>query len=167
MDKGKCITVFTKGFLPAYQISLRHAVVLLVTGRAENLLDMSESINRIKTIGGYFEVTNCIRMLRGELGGNYSIPSPSCTNLLKRDGNACVYCGCKNKKSLTIDHVIPQSRGGKDTWENLVIACSPCNSKKGNSLLEECGMSFHRPIKLGPPRHKFLEFYSNYRYDNA
>ena len=58
--------------------------------------------------------------------------------IYKRDGNKCQYCG--STKELSIDHVYPKSKGGRDTWENLVTACTKCNIKKGDKLLEECGM---------------------------
>ncbi len=57
---------------------------------------------------------------------------------MRRDGHACVYCG--SKKNLTIDHIIPKSKGGDNTWKNLVTCCSPCNLKKGDKSLEEIGM---------------------------
>lgn len=55
-------------------------------------------------------------------------------NVFKRDNFTCVYCG--SKENLTIDHVKPQSKGGKDTWDNLVTACKPCNAKKGDKIIE-------------------------------
>lgn len=58
-------------------------------------------------------------------------------NIFKRDGYICVYCGANNRRHLTIDHIIPQSRGGKNTWENLVTSCKSCNNKKGDMLVEE------------------------------
>jgi len=58
--------------------------------------------------------------------------------IYKRDKNKCQYCG--STKSLTIDHIIPKSKGGEETWENLVVACSPCNVKKGDKLLEQTNM---------------------------
>ncbi len=58
--------------------------------------------------------------------------------IYKRDGHQCVYCG--SKKNLTLDHVIPRSRGGEDSWVNLVTACFPCNRVKGNRTPEEAGM---------------------------
>ncbi len=54
-------------------------------------------------------------------------------NVFLRDNYQCQYCGVNvNKRSATLDHVIPQSRGGLSTWENSVCACGPCNSAKGN-----------------------------------
>jgi 5-methylcytosine-specific restriction endonuclease McrA len=54
--------------------------------------------------------------------------SPSRSMIYKRDNNTCQYCGARSK--LTIDHIVPRSRGGDDSWENLVVACSSCNTKK-------------------------------------
>ena len=51
-------------------------------------------------------------------------------NIMIRDRFCCQYCGCK--RNLTIDHVHPQSKGGRNTWENLVTACMACNQKKGS-----------------------------------
>jgi len=66
-------------------------------------------------------------------------------NVFQRDQNCCKYCGQKNKK-LSIDHVIPRSRGGTDNWENVITACLQCNVRKGNRTPEEANM----PL-LGPP----------------
>ena len=59
-------------------------------------------------------------------------------NLFLRDDFSCQYCG--SREELTFDHVIPRSRGGRTTWENVVAACSTCNLKKGNRLPEEAHM---------------------------
>ena len=65
--------------------------------------------------------------------------------IYKRDNHTCQYCGARSR--LTIDHVIPRSKGGEDSWENLVVACSSCNTKKGNILLEHTGMKLARKPK--------------------
>ena len=67
---------------------------------------------------------------------------PTRNLIYKRDKNKCQYCGAT--KHLTIDHVIPKSKGGEDTWENLVVACSSCNVKKGDKLLEQTNMKLQR-----------------------
>lgn len=62
-------------------------------------------------------------------------------NVFLRDHWRCQYCGNKFKTpQLTFDHVIPRSRGGKTTWDNIVTACRPCNTRKGRLLPHECGM---------------------------
>jgi 5-methylcytosine-specific restriction endonuclease McrA len=59
-------------------------------------------------------------------------------NILLRDRNSCQYCGDALPSSeLTLDHVVPRSRGGNSTWENLVACCHSCNRKKGNRILSE------------------------------
>ncbi|MEW6508356.1 MAG: HNH endonuclease [Bacteroidota bacterium] len=59
--------------------------------------------------------------------------------MLKREGHKCAYCG-RGDLPLTIDHVIPKSKGGDDSWENLVAACLPCNNRKGDRKPEEANM---------------------------
>lgn len=70
---------------------------------------------------------------------------PSRAMIYKRDENKCQYCG--STRHLTIDHIIPKSRGGKDTWENMVVSCSTCNTRKGDQFLEQTGMKLaKKPI---------------------
>ncbi|MDZ7316199.1 MAG: HNH endonuclease [candidate division KSB1 bacterium] len=78
-------------------------------------------------------------------------------NIMRRDGFVCQYCGTK-KGPLTIDHVIPKTRGGDDSWENLVCACVSCNNKKGNRTPEEAGMTLLR----GPKRPNYLFFMQHF-----
>ena len=68
-------------------------------------------------------------------------------NLFLRDEFKCQYCGSKG--DLTFDHVVPRSKGGITSWENVVAACSPCNLKKGNKTLRQVGMRLMR--KPVPP----------------
>jgi 5-methylcytosine-specific restriction endonuclease McrA len=63
-------------------------------------------------------------------------------NVLRRDQHRCQYCGVRDR--LTIDHVMPRSRGGREAWENLVAACVPCNNRKGNRTPDEAGMKLYR-----------------------
>ena len=64
-------------------------------------------------------------------------------NLFLRDEFCCQYCGSRG--DLTFDHVVPRSRGGLTSWENVVAACSPCNLRKANKSLARSGMSLQRP----------------------
>jgi len=69
-------------------------------------------------------------------------------NIYRRDNNTCQYCGRKlPTDQLNIDHVIPLSRGGKNTWENVVCSCIACNMRKGNRTLKEAGMRLIRKPK--------------------
>jgi 5-methylcytosine-specific restriction endonuclease McrA len=76
-------------------------------------------------------------------------------NILARDGNRCQYCGRKFPVSkLSLDHVVPRSRGGRTTWTNVVTACAECNSRKGGRLPDEVGMKLIRPPRA--PRRPIL-----------
>lgn len=78
-------------------------------------------------------------------------------NIYQRDNYTCQYCGKKCRpEDLNIDHVIPLSRGGKNTWTNVVCSCSVCNHRKGNKTLEEAGMKLIRK----PQKPKWSEFIS-------
>jgi hypothetical protein len=68
---------------------------------------------------------------------------PTRANILLRDEETCQYCG-KHSRDLTLDHVIPRSRGGQSTWENLVASCRACNGRKGSRLLKEVNMRLIR-----------------------
>lgn len=83
-------------------------------------------------------------------------PIPYCRkNILLRDNYACQYCGeRKRPEELTLDHVVPISKGGVDSWHNVVTACKKCNHRKGNHLLEETNMHL-----LSKPRKPTLPTY--------
>lgn len=90
---------------------------------------------------------------------NFHKTKVSRENVFKRDNYTCVYCGSENRKTLTIDHVIPQCRGGKDTWENLVTACFKCNQEKNDLSLEEYGKAIPVPRR---PHYLLLMKHTNY-----
>lgn len=70
-------------------------------------------------------------------------------NVFKRDAHKCQYCGTKN--DLTLDHLIPKSKGGKTTWKNIVTACKKCNAKKGDGNPKEAGLTLKRePYRPSP-----------------
>lgn len=71
-------------------------------------------------------------------------------NILRRDNYKCAYCG-RSDLMLTVDHVVPKARGGSDSWENLVTACTRCNNIKGDRTPEEANMKLL--IKPFKPSH--------------
>jgi 5-methylcytosine-specific restriction endonuclease McrA len=85
-------------------------------------------------------------------------------NIIRRDNFQCQYCGRKHVE-LTIDHIIPKSRGGSDSWDNLVAACKSCNNRKGSRTPEEAGMKLiNYPSR---PHHiLFIKQYSGTLDDN-
>ncbi|HEY8426802.1 MAG TPA: HNH endonuclease [Sandaracinaceae bacterium] len=85
-----------------------------------------------------------------------------------RDDYTCQYCGARpGVKELNLDHVVPRSRGGRSTWENLVTSCRSCNLRKGWATPEECGMRLRKPpvrpswsmaLQLAAQRRRFAEW---------
>lgn len=93
---------------------------------------------------------------RGQARAHALDPTPSLTNsaLFARDAHLCLYCGRTFPRSqLTRDHVLPLSKGGRDLWENVVAACFPCNSRKGNRTPQQAGM----PLLAVPYRPSWIE----------
>jgi len=77
-------------------------------------------------------------------------------NIYIRDRATCQYCGnMPGWSRLTIDHIVPRSRGGGNSWENCVVACKPCNNRKGNRTPKEAGLMLNRPARR-PPWRSFL-----------
>ena len=88
-------------------------------------------------------------------------------NLFLRDEFCCQYCGSKG--DLTFDHVVPRSRGGTTSWENVVAACAPCNLRKGNRSLKQSGLSLRRrPMQptVEDMRNAGRRFPPNYLHDS-
>jgi 5-methylcytosine-specific restriction endonuclease McrA len=71
-----------------------------------------------------------------------------------RDDWTCQYCG--SRSNLTVDHVIPRSKGGPSSWENIVASCAPCNRRKGNALLRQAGMRLLKQPRTPSP-HVFIQ----------
>ena len=132
-------------FSPVEVIDWKRAIILLLTGRAE-AIDNYDDIN-IRSPRLCFQLPKTLRLFN--IHRSSRSVKLSRFNIIFRDDFECQYCGKSGTvKDLTIDHVIPVSRGGKNTWENVVAACGPCNSKKGNKLLREMGVKLKRdPFK--------------------
>jgi 5-methylcytosine-specific restriction endonuclease McrA len=71
-----------------------------------------------------------------------------------RDSWTCQYCG--SRSNLTVDHVVPRSKGGHSSWENIVASCAPCNRRKGDSLPRQVGMALRRKPRRPSP-HIFIQ----------
>ena len=148
------VVVFSPNYLPLNRISLKRAVILLVLQKAEpiNFLD-NAALKEFRSQKTVIQVPPIIRLYHSA-ERPWKIPPVSRKEILRRDENQCQYCG--NRKQLTIDHVIPRSRGGKHTWNNVVIACATCNGRKGNKTPTEAKMAlFKDPVA---PKHPTIAF---------
>lgn len=124
--------------------NVRKAIVLLYLGKAE-LIAASEG-KFLHSVRNRMPFPSIVR-----LSVFVRIPFKkivlSRKNILRRDGHRCQYCG-RTDVTLTVDHVVPKARGGMDSWENLVCACTHCNNKKGYRTLNEADMPLLRkPVK--------------------
>jgi len=130
------VLVLNASYEPLNVCSLRRAHVLVWKGKAEIL----ESNDRpLRSACTQFRRPHVIRLMtyvRVPRGVTRRI---SRRVLFARDGWQCVYCGSAGNR-LTLDHVVPRSRGGTSVWENVVTSCAPCNHRKGDRLLEETSM---------------------------
>lgn len=119
------------------------AVKLLFAEKAEKPFNHTDHY-KIKTTSGYFELPSVIILREYVRVPYFRSKSPSKRNVYRRDGHKCQYCGCHlNSKNASIDHVMPRSRGGGHSWDNIVSACKPCNRKKSNRTPEEARMPLH------------------------
>ena len=131
------VLVLNSSYEPINITNWKRAVVLLLKEKAQVLS------NRV------IRLLNYVKLPLSRIVSH----KPSRSMIYKRDNNTCQYCG--SRKNLTIDHIIPKSKGGGDNWFNLTLACSRCNTKKGNKLLEHSGLKLIRHPRA--PRNK-IEF---------
>lgn len=142
------VLVLNCSYEPLTICNVQKAVLLLFGGKAVPVAHHPERV--ISTVSHSFPMPSIVRL-------TFFVRIPyrqiilTRKNILLRDNYQCQYCG-KTDLPLTIDHIIPRSRGGEHTWENLITACSRCNSKKGDKTPREAGMlplkQAFRPNKL-------------------
>ncbi len=122
--------------------SVERAFILVYLNKSEMV--RSANGHKIRSVTHSFPMPSVIRLNR-YVNAPYKGVSLTRQNIFKRDNFECQYCG--TKRELTLDHVIPSSRGGPHSWLNLVTACKRCNAKKGDYTPEEAGMAMlHHPF---------------------
>ena len=135
------VLVLNATYEPINVCAARRALVLVLKGVASA---EEESRLMFHSPSRSFRVPSVIRLLEYR-----RIPfqgrALSRKNILMRDRNTCQFCARTLPASeLTLDHIVPRSRGGESTWDNLVACCHPCNNRKGDRSLEEAGMKLLR-----------------------
>lgn len=145
---------------PLAVISVPRAINLLL---GEKAVVVEQSGQFLKTVREKFAVPSVIA-LRTYINVPRRRAHWSRKGVLIRDNYTCIYCGAKpgslvkgkviSRADLTIDHIVPRSRGGRDTWSNTACACSSCNHRKGNRLPNEAGMRLAWEPKI--PRTSYL-----------
>ncbi|MFK3985275.1 HNH endonuclease [Micromonospora sp. NPDC050397] len=124
---------------PLHKVSVQHAIRMLLRRVAE--IHEAEPDRRI----GVFPMPRVVRLVRYVVTRwrFSSGPAWSRSGVHLRDGHRCAYC---DGRATTIDHVLPRSRGGRNTWKNTVAACYACNQRKGDRTPAEAGM----PLRYDP-----------------
>ena len=135
------VLVLNATYEPINVTGARRAVLLLLKGTA-----ITEEENGALLHAAHFQmhVPSVIRLIEYRKIPHRS-RSLSRKNILMRDRHTCQFCGqVFSPLDLTLDHVIPRSRGGRGDWDNLVTRCQACNNYKGNRLPEEAGVTLLR-----------------------
>lgn len=139
------VLLLNMSYEPFNICSWRRAIKLIIKGKAEQLEHNGMMLN------DYYPCPSVIR-LKSFIVVPYKEVSLKRKNILHRDDYTCQYCG-KDQTELTIDHVIPRSRGGENHWCNVVAACVHCNNRKGNKTPREANMTLIK--NPSTPKNKF------------
>jgi 5-methylcytosine-specific restriction endonuclease McrA len=155
------VVVFSQNYLPLCRVNIKRAIVLLVANKAEPLDFSTQSGWEVHSPSLAVYVPKHIRLKITSIERMWKVPSVNRREVLRRDHHSCQYCG--SSKDLTLDHVLPRSRGGQHTWDNLVAACERCNSRKGDRTPQEAGM----PLRTKPkaPIHPTIFFAEKFWID--
>jgi 5-methylcytosine-specific restriction endonuclease McrA len=130
-------------FEPLTMVPMRRALRLVLDGKAEIIeADSGRFVHSERLTLPRPAVIRLVRFIHVPRRFRRQVTN---TFLFARDRYRCQYCGrtaaeLRPRESLTRDHLIPMSRGGTNDWTNVVTACSPCNTRKGNRMPEEIGM---------------------------
>ena len=130
--------LLSQGYEPIKVISWQRAISLLFLGKVEVLEEYDHDIRSISLV---LKIPAVVRLLRAFRRHAKPVKF-SRVNIYARDGHRCQYCGATcGIDRLTYDHVVPRSRGGRTTWDNIVSCCVTCNARKANRTPAEARMA--------------------------
>ena len=148
------VLILNGNYEPLAISNVQKAIILLYLGKAEMVCTAGD--RTVRSAQSAMPFPSVIR-----LSSFARVPFKkvilSRKNILRRDGHRCQYCGSASI-SLTVDHIMPRSRGGEDSWENLVSACLRCNNRKGSHTPDEA----HMPLLKRPIRPNHVIFLRQY-----
>src|SRR5436853_7258479 len=130
------VLVLNASYEPLNVCSVRRAHVLVYKGKAEVIERLDRPLASATTTFPWPHVIRLVTYIRVPRAVQRKISRRA---LFARDGWRCVYCGSAGGR-LTLDHVVPRSRGGRSVWEDVVTLCPPCHPKQGDRSLEESGL---------------------------
>lgn len=149
------VLILNQDFSAIAVCTVTKAFLLVYLEKAELISKANGSV--LRTVSTSYPVPSVIRLQRYVKVPYYGI-ALSRHNVLRRDNFLCQYCG--TNRNLTLDHLLPRSRGGETSWYNIVTACSRCNSRKGDRTPEEAGLKLHRNPSR-PSLYSFLQQHLN------
>lgn len=164
LDNIRC-EVLNLTYEPLATVTARRATRLILKGKATLLEEHPTLMYRTATTVYPVPIRIVLRtMVKSR--NSHTIAVLNRRNLLLRDRFTCQYCGRHEnelapKEKMTRDHIHPQDKGGRDTWDNLVLACDSCNNKKANRLLEQTDMK----LRKAPYRPTSFEIAMRARYE--
>jgi 5-methylcytosine-specific restriction endonuclease McrA len=137
--------LLNQGYEPLSTISWQRAISLLTLGKVEVIEEYDRDIRSAFLVIKMPAVVRLISFFRRR---KHQVKF-SRHNILARDGWKCQYCGVKvQTQSMTQDHVLPRSQGGRTSWENIVTCCETCNAKKANKTPQQAKMKLRKkPVK--------------------
>lgn len=143
---GRVLLLNGSTWEPISVISIPRAINLLL---AEKAVVIEQTNRFLKSVRSQFQIPSVIA-LKTYINVPRRQAHWSRKGVLSRDNFTCIYCGIKpgdllrgkllSKNDMTVDHILPKSRGGKDVWTNTACACYACNHRKGDRLPGEAGM---------------------------
>jgi len=133
--------LLNSSYEPLKVISWERAITLLFLGKVEVVENYERDVRSVSLV---IKIPCVVRLLKFVKLGQRRPPLTK-LNLLARDSFSCQYCQKKlSRIEATFDHVLPRSQGGDSSWENLVIACPPCNRKKGGRTPKQARMTLKK-----------------------
>ncbi|APU89000.1 HNH endonuclease-like protein [Virus Rctr197k] len=129
------------------QVTWHDAISLLFRGRVEVVTEYTDWT--VRSVTRAYKVPAVIRFLKGAAGWRRHGARFSRDNVYARDKGCCQYCGVRlARHEATFEHVMPRAKGGTTRWENIVIACLPCNQRKRDRTPAEAGMKLRtKPVR--------------------
>ena len=135
--------VLNAGYEPLGVVSFKRALILVLNQKATVLAGSGNL--EVHSAKANFLLPSVILLTRYVRVPAVRVVPVTRRGVLRRDGWKCAYCG---KAATTVDHVQPRSKGGADTWENLVACCLKCNNQKGDKPLSEIGWQLQVTPKM-------------------
>lgn len=146
------VLVLNATYEPLSIVSVQRAVVLLLKEKAELVEAANERLHAARSS---IPVPLVIRLVYYVRIPHPVVLAPTRKSIALRDNYTCQYCGATPGRALlTLDHVVPRSRGGQMTWENVTTACRACNVRKRDRTPEEAGLV----LRKRPGRPHYLAF---------